>query len=124
MSGTIHADRRYRDETNLLRLVEHLEHAFADASQVDSADALESDRRLFNSVAMEMLQAQESARRLSDEFLSSAPALPWKELRGLRNIIVHQYDEIESHALYESATANVKSLLEQLRPYVATIEDE
>lgn len=124
MSETFHADQRYRDETNLLRLVEHLEHAFADASQAESADELESNRTLFNSVAMEMLQAQESARRLSDEFLASTPALPWKELRGMRNIIVHQYDEIESHTLYESATVNVSSLLEQLRPYVDAIEDE
>ena len=39
----IHADQRYRDETNLIRLVEHLERAHRDASAVASAEALEED---------------------------------------------------------------------------------
>ena len=46
----IHADQRYRDETNLIRLVEHLERAHRDASAVASAEALEEDYMRFNSV--------------------------------------------------------------------------
>lgn len=118
-----HADQRYRDETNLIRLVEHLERAHRDASAVASAEALESDYMRFNSVAMDMVQVQESARRLSDEFREAAPELPWKELCALRNVIVHQYDEIESVSLYESATRDAADLLNNLRQYVDSIED-
>ena len=99
-----YGDQRFRDETNLIRLVEHLERAHRDASAVASAQELEGDYMRFNSVAMDMVQAQESARKLSDEFRNETPELPWSELRALRNVIVHQYDEIESYALYESAT--------------------
>ncbi len=77
----------------------------------------------FNSVAMDMVQAQEAARKLSDEFLEEVPQLPWHELRGLRNAIVHEYDEIDPDALYVSATVDVPRLLAQLQPYLDAIED-
>ena len=118
-----HADQRFRDETNLIRLAEHLARASRDAGAVVSARELETDYMRFNSVAMDMVQAQEAARKLSDEFLEEVPELPWHELRGLRNIIVHEYDEIDTDALYLSATVDVPRLLARLQPYLDGIED-
>ena len=118
-----HIDQRFRDETNLIRLVEHLQRAHDDASAAGSAEKLEADYMRFNSVAMDMVQAQESARRLSDGFRETAPQLPWNELRALRSIIVHEYDGIDAFALYESATSDAETLLAKLRPYVDSIED-
>lgn len=118
-----HTDQRFRDETNLIRLVEHLQRAHDDASTADSAEKLESDYMRFNSVAMDMVQAQESARRLSDDFRETVPQLPWNELRALRNVIAHEYDGIDAFALYESATSDAEALLAKLRPYVDSIED-
>ena len=77
MARSNHTDQRFRDETNLIRLVEHLQRAHDDASAVGSAEALEEDYMRFNSVAMDVVQAQESARRLSDEFHETVPQLPW-----------------------------------------------
>ena len=118
-----HIDQRFRDETNLIRLVEHLQRAHDDASAAGSAEKLEADYMRFNSVAMDMVQAQESARRLSDGFRETAPQLPWNELRALRNVIVHEYDGIDAFALYESATSDAETLLAKLRPYADSIED-
>ncbi|WP_281775870.1 HepT-like ribonuclease domain-containing protein [Bifidobacterium ruminantium] len=123
MARSNHTDQRFRDETNLIRLVEHLQRAHDDASAVGSAEALEEDYMRFNSVAMDMVQAQESARRLSDGFRETAPRLPWNELRALRNVIVHEYDGIDAFALYESATSDAETLLAKLHPYVDSIED-
>ena len=117
-----HTDQRFRDETNLIRLVEHLQRAHDDASTAGSAEKLESDYMRFNSVAMDMAQAQESARRLSDDFRETVPQLPWNELRALRNVII-QGDGIDAFALYESATSDAEALLAELRPYVDSIED-
>ena len=118
-----HADQRFRDDTNLIRLAEHLVRASRDANAVASAQELEADYMRFNSVAMDMVQAQEAARKLSDGFLEEVPQLPWHELRGLRNAIVHEYDEIDSDALYVTATVDVPRLLAQLQPYLDAIED-
>ena len=118
-----HADQRFRDDTNLIRLAEHLARASRDANAVASAQELEADYMRFNSVAMDMVQTQEAARKLSVGFLEEVPQLPWHELRGLRNAIVHEYDEIDPDALYVTATVDVPRLLAQLQPYLDAIED-
>lgn len=118
-----HADQRFRDDTNLIRLAEHLARASRDANAVASAQELEADYMRFNSVAMDMVQAQEAARKLSDGFFEEVSQLPRHELRGLRNAIVHEYDEIDPDALYVTATVDVPRLLAQLQPYLDAIED-
>lgn len=50
----IHQDQDFRDETNLIRLLEHLDYAIEDVRTMRSARALENNRVLLNSVAMEM----------------------------------------------------------------------
>lgn len=122
MSAHPHADQRFRNETTLLRLVEHLGFAVQDAAEASSAADLEDNRPLLNSVAMELIQAQEAANRLSDAFISEIPDLPWPQLRGLRNIIVHEYDTIDADELYRTVTVDVPHLIELLQPIVDDIE--
>ena len=122
MTAQPHADQRFRDETTLLRLAEHLSFAVQDAAKASSAADLEDNRPLLNSVAMEFIQAQEAANQLSDAFISEIPDLPWPQLRGLRNIIVHEYDAIDADELYRTATVDVPHLIELLQPIVDDIE--
>lgn len=122
MNAQPHTDQRFRDETTLLRLVEHLGFAIQDAAKAPSAADLEDNRPLLNSVTMELIQAQEAANQLSDAFISEIPDLPWPQLRGLRNIIVHEYDAIDADELYRTVTVDVPHLIELLQPIVNAIE--
>ena len=122
MNAQPHTDQRFRDETTLLRLVEHLGFAIQDAAKAPSAADLEDNRPLLNSVAMELIQAQEAANQLSDAFISEIPDLPWPQLRGLRNIIVHEYDAIDADELYRTVTVDVPHLIALLQPIVNAIE--
>lgn len=122
MNAQPHTDQRFRDETTLLRLVEHLGFAVQDAAKAPSAADLEDNRPLLNSVAMELIQAQEAANQLSDAFISEIPDLPWPQLRGLRNIIVHEYDAIDADELYRTVTVDVPQLIELLQPIISDID--
>ncbi|WP_258175674.1 HepT-like ribonuclease domain-containing protein [Bifidobacterium callitrichos] len=119
-----HDDQLFRDQTTLVRLLEHLDHAVEDASATHSPDDLFADRVRFNSVAMEMTQAQECARRLSEDYRRIMPNLPWAELRALRNALVHDYDEIDVESLYDTVTQDVPALATRLRPVVEAILHE
>lgn len=118
----IHSDQLFRDQTTLIRLLEHLDHAIEDARGAQSPDDLFANRMRFNSVAMEMTQAQECARRLSESCRQSMPDLPWAELRALRNVLVHDYDEIDVESLYDTVMHDVPELTAQLHPIVDAID--
>ena len=114
----VHQDWRYRDFVTLTAMVEHLVHAYGDVQCFDAAEELACDRRSFNSVAMELTQAQECARRLSNEFRDVTPQLPWRELRGMRNAIIHEYDAIDEEVLYGTAISDAWELAQMLKPKV------
>lgn len=98
----------------LLELVEHLEYAYEDVAQFNSAEELALSRRDRNSAAKEIEQAQECAKKLSDGILAALNDVPWKELRGLRNTIVHEYGEVEWDVLYDTVTEVFPHVIEAI----------
>ena len=37
----------------------------------------------------------EAARRISEPTRTAHPEVPWQEMIGLRNILIHEYDDVE-----------------------------
>lgn len=46
----------------------------------------------------------EAARRVSEDFRAKHPEIGWRGMIGLRNVISHQYGEIDYRRLYEAVT--------------------
>jgi uncharacterized protein with HEPN domain len=58
----------------------------------------------------------EATKRLSNEFRDSHPEIPWKQMAGLRDVIVHDYDEIDLDVLREIVDVNLPEVLQNLQP--------
>lgn len=52
----------------------------------------------------------EAARNLSDEVKKKYPEIPWKNMIGLRNILIHEYSGIDESIIWEVATRNLKEV--------------
>jgi uncharacterized protein with HEPN domain len=52
----------------------------------------------------------ESTKRLSKEFKNSRPEVDWRAIAGLRNILVHEYLEIDLHEVWTIATRDLSQL--------------
>lgn len=111
-----------RDLLLLDELIEHLEYAHEDVSGFDQAEELALSRRDRNSAAKEIEQAQECAARLSDSMRAEVKDVPWKELRGLRNVIVHEYGEVDWDVLYNTVMFDFPPVIGALRAYRKTLE--
>lgn len=75
---------------------------------------LEKDamRRLALERALELLG--EAAKRVSLGFQRAHPALGWRDLIGQRNVLAHDYGEIDHRRLYDSARLRAPLLLAEL----------
>jgi uncharacterized protein with HEPN domain len=60
----------------------------------------------------------EAARRVSSQFREKHPAIPWKEIVGLRNLISHQYDKVNYEAIYRIVRDRLPELVIVLEPLV------
>ena len=67
-----------------------------------------------NACAMALLSMGENATSLSDEFLLQEATLPWKDLKGLRNIFAHAYDSssFNHELIWDAITTEVPLIRE------------
>ncbi|OGI69399.1 MAG: hypothetical protein A2W18_12640 [Candidatus Muproteobacteria bacterium RBG_16_60_9] len=61
---------------------------------------------------MEIIGA--AARRVSEKFRREHEAIPWRGIIGLRNIIAHEYGELDHNRLYTVAREGVPELIRTL----------
>ena len=56
----------------------------------------------------------EAANRLPIEDQSRYPSIPWKEIVGMRNRLVHGYDAIDLDVLWDTVRIDLPQLIEEL----------
>ncbi len=57
----------------------------------------------------------EAARRVSPELQARHPEIPWKGIIGFRNVLAHEYGEIDYRRLYTVATQGIPALISALQ---------
>jgi uncharacterized protein with HEPN domain len=62
----------------------------------------------------------EAASRLTADFRAAHPEFPWTEMIGLRNRIVHSYDDVDPDIIWQVASADVEPVIAALERVLAT----
>jgi uncharacterized protein with HEPN domain len=81
-----------------------------------SREDLDRDGLLQYAVLHAIALIGEGATRLSVEFRQAHPSVPWKDIIGTRNRIIHGYENVKLDIVWAIATERVELLLEQLEP--------
>ena len=63
---------------------------------------------------MNLMQIGESAAKIDDEFMNKHTDIKWKEMKGLRNRIVHDYDGVNISIAWDTIKFDLPVLKEQL----------
>ena len=66
----------------------------------------------------------EAAARVSDDTRNSVLDVPWTQLIGLRNWLVHDYGRIDRDILWNTLQADIPSLITQLERLVPPDQNE
>ena len=56
----------------------------------------------------------EATSKLSPSFRAKDPTIPWTQIIGMRNFVVHQYWEVDLDVVWEAATEDIPSLVKKL----------
>lgn len=56
----------------------------------------------------------EAANHVSPQFRSAHPEIPWRQIIGQRNILIHDYGQIIPERVWESASRDMPELLRVL----------
>jgi uncharacterized protein with HEPN domain len=83
-----------------------------------SQDELTTDLQLQDAVIRRLLIIGEAARRVSEETRQTLPQIPWAAVNGMRNRLVHEYDQIDLDIVWDAATNSVTMLVLELKKVV------
>ncbi len=78
-------------------------------------DVFVNDNDYFDSVTLKIMQIGEYAKRLSDGFVAeTGDRINWKAVKGMRDIVAHNYDSVDPDIIWDTATKNIPDLLDFL----------
>ncbi|MBP0001715.1 MAG: DUF86 domain-containing protein [Cyanobacteria bacterium SID2] len=76
------------------------------------------DRMIQDAIVRRIEIIGEAATRLSQEARDEIDTVPWKQVIGMRNIMIHQYDRVDLQLVWDTATIALPQLARSLQPYV------
>lgn len=80
--------------------------------------SLDKDRLLLSAVLREFEIIGEAASRVSEGTRKRFPHLPWKELVGMRNRLIHAYFDVDHDIIWKTIREYLPSFHEQLKQAV------
>lgn len=76
----------------------------------------DSDLRMATERRVEIIG--EAASRISEEFQSAHREIPWRKVVAQRNVLAHEYGDIDDEILWGVATVSIPELILQLEPLI------
>jgi len=56
----------------------------------------------------------EATKRLSSQFKQAYPSVPWRKIAGLRDVLIHDYGNVDSNEIWNIIERDLKGLKENL----------
>jgi len=107
MSDRSAPDRRIND---ILGFIEKIETILEDKTESD----FNKDEILFLAIERLIQNIGEASIHLPLEIKNKAPHIPWKNMAGMRNILVHGYDIADESITWKTAKEDIYPLKEFL----------
>jgi uncharacterized protein with HEPN domain len=110
-----------RDEATLLDIATAARLVLEFKEGMDKAAFL-GDVKTQSSVLHQLMVMGEAVKRLSDDFRTRHPEMPWPLMAGMRDKLIHGYDIVDLEEVWRTANRDVPDLLRWLEPRLPKAE--
>ena len=100
-----HRDWRLR-VSDILAAVERIGRYTANLQKADFA----RDEKTVEAVCFALVVIGEAATNVPKDVQVNAPQIPWRKMKGMRNIAAHEYFGIDLSTVWQTATVDVPAL--------------
>ncbi len=102
-------EHKERNESIRLKMLDEIADIETFSKGRRAAD-LTADKMWQKAVVMSLINIGELSKAFTDDYLAAMPQIPWKAIRGFRNIAAHQYGIIDFEDVYKTVTEDIPSL--------------
>jgi uncharacterized protein with HEPN domain len=80
------------------------------------------DGKTYDAVQYCLMVIGEAARRVPDSIKASYPSVPWREINGLRNLLIHEYEDIIESVVWKIVEVHLPQLKPEIEQLIQTLE--
>ncbi len=97
----------------LLKIIEHID-KIQNYCAGETYESFSQNSQLAEACVFNLSQMGEMVNRLDDDFIEKNNTIPWHQIRGLRNRIIHDYEGVNLHLVWEVIENDLPVLKETL----------
>ena len=103
-------DNTKNDAYYLDKIIDDLKFIIRHMEDVNEEDLGENEV-LLDSMMFRLIQISENAKSLSEEYKDNISDIPWSDIYGLRNRIVHDYGNVDLGIIFSTLKDDIPELL-------------
>ena len=82
-------------------------------------ETFSQDKRTLKAVLYNLAVIGEAARKVPEEVAARYPAIPWREMGDMRNVVIHEYFGVEPKILWETIKNELPLMVSGLKGILA-----
>lgn len=75
-----------------------------------SRSELENNDEKLSAILYQITIIGEATKRISQDFRQKHSELPWREMAGMRNVVVHEYDQLDLDIVWDVVNNKIPEL--------------
>ncbi len=102
-----------RDEVTLVDIAQACR-SIQEFIQDRDRDSFRADLKTCSATLHQLLILGEATKRLSQEFRARYPEIPWSEMAGMRDVLIHGYDQVDLEEVWKTASVDIPDVLAKI----------
>jgi uncharacterized protein with HEPN domain len=88
----------------------------------EGKEAFFTDERTQDAVIRNFEVIGEAAKRIPDDYRKNNPSIPWRELSGFRDVLIHQYEGVSLAEIWRIIEKDIEPLRQAIRSMLPPLE--
>lgn len=106
-----------RDKQYFLDMLDSAKRAVKYTSGKTEAEFL-ADPMLQDAVSWRIIIIAEAASRISPEIRAAIQDIPWRAMKGMRNRLIHEYDNVRVDIVWDTVQINLLPLVQAVEKFL------
>ena len=95
----------------MIEIIEKLQNYVGD----NDYNTFSENEMLIDACVFNLSQLGEAANKIDTEYEEAHPGIPWRQIYGLRNRIIHDYEGVNLNLIWEIIKEDLPELLDELK---------
>ena len=104
-----------RDQESLIDIAAAIKRILRYTANISRTNLETNDEKL-SAILYQITIIGEATKRLSQTFREQHPEIPWREMAGMRDVIVHEYDQLDFDVIWDVVQNKLSSLQTLINP--------